>query len=178
MESKIKDTISRSIDELKNLEDRLDDLLDELPDDVEDVSDSVRRTLKSTLQTIGNKLDGSMSQVVESGERLSEEAELQAHLGLMEAQDKLASSKKVFEHYLNDAEDSSRTLLDELELKAHLARMEATDFWEERGPELSDEFAKSAEKMAKVAGSAAEEIQQQFSKWNAVFSNRRKGPDA
>lgn len=178
MDANIKGAIARSIKELKNLEDRFDDILDDLPDDVEEISDDVRATLKTTLKKIGSKLDDSMSQVKDSGERLSDEAELQAHLGLMEAQDKLQSSRKVFEHYLQNTEDTSKTLLDELELKAHLAKMEAEDFWKERGPELSDEFSKSTDAMVKIASTAADEIQQQFAKWNTAFSNRRNNPDS
>ena len=88
----------------------------------------------------------------------------------MEAKDKLDSSSKVVEHYLEKKRDKSANVIDEIELKAHLARMEAEDFWEEKGPGIKREFAESKEAMAEQAQKAIDELQNQFKKWRSTFS--------
>jgi len=165
MDDKLKDAIKRSLKELDNLEDKLENWVDDLPDDTEDL----RARMKSAMKKIHTKLTESVGH----GGKLSDEAELQAHLGLMEAQDKLNASKDVVDNYLESATEKSKKLMAELELKSSLAKMEAEDFWEERGPKLKEDFKQSSESMVKVAESTADEIQKQLSKWNELLKNQK-----
>jgi len=157
MDDKLKTAIKRSMNELEKLEDKLENWADDLPDD----TDEIRATMKNVM----TKIRGKLSDSIGHGGKLSEEAELQAHLGLMEAREKLEVSKDVVDNYLDSATDKSKTLMDQVELKSKLAKMEAEDFWEERGPQLKEEFKKSSESMLKMAESTADEMQKQFSKW-------------
>ncbi len=164
MDDKIKDTIKRSLNELDDLDDKLENWIDDLPDD----TDELRASMKNAIKKMHSKLTESVGH----GGKLSDEAELQAHLGLMEARDKLDSSKEVVDNYLESATEQSKTLMGQIELKSKLAKMEAEDFWEERGPAIKEEFKQSSEAMLKVAGTAADEIQKQLSNWNSLLSRK------
>lgn len=165
MDDKLKDAIKRSLKELDKLEDKLEDWVDDLPDD----TDELRATMKSVMK----KVHGKLSESVGHGGKLSDEAELQAHLGLMEARDKLDASKEVVDNYLESATEQSKTLMGQIELKSKLAKMEAEDFWEERGPQIKEEFKQSSESMLKIAESTADEIQKQLSKWNSILQGTK-----
>lgn len=166
MDEKLKDSLKRSASELKEMQDKFETWAKDAPDDVQDI----REVLQKTLKNIGGKLDESKTH----GEKLTEEAQLQAHLAMMEAREKLESSRKVFDQYLNQATDQGKTLMDELELKVELARMEAEDFWEKRGPELTEEFKKSRDVMLTLADNAMTEMQSQFKKWNSLFNQNKR----
>jgi len=164
MEDKLKNIIKQSMSELEKLEDKFEDWVDDLPED----TDEVRSAMKKVMKTVNGKL----SESIGHGGKLSEEAELQAHLGLMEARDKLDTSKDVFDNYLESATEKSKTLMGEVELKAKLAAMEAEDFWEERGPGIKEEFKKSSETMTELAQTTASEIQKQVSRWNELLNKK------
>lgn len=164
MDDKLKSAIKRSMNELEKLEDKLEDWADDLPDDTDE--------LRASMKNVMAKMRGKLSESIGHGGKLSEEAELQAHLGLMEARDKLAISKDVVDNYLESATEKSQTLMGEVELKAKLAKMEAEDFWEERGPQMKEEFKKSSATMMKMAESTADEMQKQFSKWNELLRSK------
>jgi len=166
MDDKIKDIIKRSLKELDELEDKLEDWVDDLPDD----TDELRSTMKGAMK----KMHAKLSESVGHGGDLSDEAELQAHLGLMEARDKLDASKDVVDNYLESAAEKSKTLMGEVELKSKLAVMEAEDFWEERGPAIKEEFKQSSESMMAMAESTADEIQKQLNKWNSILKGVTK----
>ena len=161
MDKKIRDAIDRSLEELKDIQDKVDDFIDDLPDDIHDI----KGTTKNALRQINELLNKAVDQ---AGDQ-AEEAQLQAHLGLMEAQDKLESSKVVVDDYVARVSKESRQLLDEVELKKHLAMMEAKDFWEKRGPELTEEFRQSASDMQNLAEKAVDDLQTAFSRWNEQF---------
>lgn len=161
MDKKIRDAIDRSLHELKDIQDKVDDFIDDLPDDVNEI--------KSTTKNALHRINELLSKAAEQAGDHAEEAQLQAHLGLMEAQDKLEASKVVVDDYVARASKESRTLLDEVELKHHLAMMEAKDFWEKRGPELTEEFRQSASDMQNLAEKAVDELQTVFSRWNEQF---------
>ncbi len=165
MDDKLKDAIKRSMHELEELEDKLEDWVDDLPDD----TDELRATMKSAMKKIHAKLSDSVGH----GGKLSDEAELQAHLGLMEARDKLDASKDVVDNYLESATEKSKTLMGEVELKSKLAAMEVEDFWEERGPKIKEEFKQSSDAMLKIAESTADEIQKQIGKWNTLLKSQK-----
>lgn len=165
MDDKLKNAIKRSLKELDDLEDKLEDWVDDLPDDTDEIRASMKNAMK--------KMHAKLTESVGHGGKLSDEAELQAHLGLMEARDKLDASKDVVDNYLESATEKSVTLMEQIQLKSKLAQMEAEDFWEERGPKLQEEFKQSSETMLKVAESTADEIQKQLSKWNSLLKHQK-----
>jgi len=166
MNEQLKEALNRSLAELAEVQTKLNDVVKELPGETSEVGQSIQQVLK----TVGKKLDESRAH----GESLGDEAQLQAHLAIMEAREKLEASRKVLDDHLTEVAKNGKSLLDELELKAHLAKMEAEDFWERRGPELTDEFNKSRESLTRLAETAMDEIQTQFKKWNTVFGNNDK----
>ena len=167
MEEQIKAAVKKSLDELRQMQDKLDGLVDDLP---EEVTELRQRTEKS-LKNIGEKLQEAMRQADDS----TQEAQLQAHLGLMEAQDRLGASRGIVDDHLRQLGERSRTLLDEAELKRHLAMMEAQDFWETRGKHLAAEFEKSTETMMSLATRAASDLQVTFKNWNELFAGGGTG---
>ena len=157
MEKKIREAIDRSLEELKGIQDKVDDFIDDLPDDTQEI----KKTTKNALSQINALLRKSMQQ---AGDK-ADEAQLQAHLGLMEAQDKLEASRAVVEDYIARTTDE--------ELKRHLAVMEAQDFWEKRGANLAAEFKASTETMQNVAEKAIGEMQSAFESWTNQFKSKK-----
>jgi len=161
MEKNIREAIDRSLKELKNMQAKVDSYIDGLPDDTADIKGATKNALA--------QINGLLNKAVEQAGDKAEEAPLQAHLGLMEAQDKLESSRAVFEDLVSRSSDESKKLLDEVELKRHLAMMEAKDFWEERGSKLAEEFQASAVTMQSLAEKAMGDMHTAFSQWNEQF---------
>ena len=162
MDEQLKQTLKRSLEELAQMQDRFDHWLQELPEE----SAEFRTRTRELLDQLSGKLDESLQQ----GEKLSQEAQLQAHLGLMEAKERFEASRKVFDDITDDATERSGKLFEELGERAEEARREAKEFWQQRGPELTDEFKRSSEAMVDVAQSAADLMQEQFSKWSATLA--------
>ncbi len=163
MDEKIKAAIQQSMKEIEEIQKNFDELVEELPEHARTVKDKTRETLA----TIRSKLDTAMSEAQDD----AQEAQLQAHLGVMEAQDRLEASRKVVDEYLGQWQDKSKTFMDEATLKAHLATMEAQDFWERRGQHLMEEFKQSQKSMQSLATMAVGELQEQFGRWNTLFSD-------
>lgn len=166
MEKTLRDALDRSLHELKSMQDKVDDFIDDIPDDTQEIKQTTKKVL--------GQINALLNKAVEQAGDKAEEAQLQAHLGVMEAQDKLESSKVVFDDFMARSSKDAKTLLDEAELKRHLAMMEAQDFWEERGSRLTEEFKDSAEKMQSLAEKALGDMQSAFSQWNSQFTNTKK----
>ena len=166
----MKSAIRASMKEIEQVQKKFDEMIDELPEQTA----AVRERTRDTLAKIRAKLDESMK---EAGDD-AQEAQVQAHLGLMEAQDRLEASKKVMDEYLDQFKDRSKTMMDEAQLKAHLATMEAHDFWERRGQHLVEEFRQSSKSMQSLATMAVGELQEQFGRWNAMFTGAVAGAAA
>lgn len=162
MNSSIKEAIDKSLKELESIQGKVDDFIDELPDDTHEI----KTTAKKALGQINELLNKAMSQ---AGEK-AEEAQLQAHLGVMEAQEKLEASKVVVDDYLSRTGEESKRLLDEAQLKQNLAMMEARDFWETRGKKMAEEFQESAAGFQDVAEKAVVDLQSMFSQFNDIFT--------
>lgn len=169
VEDKIKAAIKDSMKEIEKVQKQFDELVDDLPEHAKTVKNLTQETLKK----IRARLDESMKEAQDD----ASEAQVQAHLGLMEAQDRLEASRKVIDEHLSQWQDKSRTAMDEMQLKAHLATMEAQDFWERRGQHLAEEFRQSQKSMQSLAAMAVKELQEQFGRWNAVFSGAASSTD-
>lgn len=162
MHDSIEKTLKQSRQALDNMEDILEDVFDDLPEQAKELQGRSR----AVLHKIAAKLDISLTRA----ENSAQEAQLQAHLGLMEAQDRLDASRPVIDEYLAQLADRSKTVMGEAELKARLAAMEAEDFWERRGQYIAAEFRESGEKMAGLASEAAEELQSRIKHWSDAFN--------
>lgn len=165
METRIRDAIDESIKELKNMQDKVEDFIDDLPDDTQEI----KRATKTALDHLGTVL----TKVVDQAGNTAEEAQLQAHLGVMEAKDKLDASKVVLDDVLARSAEESKKILDEVTLKQHLAKMEAKDFWDERGSKLAEEFQSSATVMQEQAEQAASELSSVFTQLSEQFKSRK-----
>jgi len=161
MDDTIKDAIKTARHSLDKLDDLFESLLDELPEQAQDAQKRSRVVLKKIREELNNAADKAEVGV--------EEAELQAHLGVMEAKDRIEATRPVVEEYLKNAAETSKTIMDEAELKAKLAAMEAEDFWETRGKDMSEEFKQSAEQMASIASDAATDLQSRLERWVKTF---------
>ena len=169
MNSKIKEAIDKSLKELESVQQKVDEFIDDIPDDTHEI----KAVAKKTLAQVNQLLNKAMSQAGES----ADEAQLQAHLGVMEAQEKLKASKEVVDDYMARSGDESKKLLDEIQLKQHLAMMEARDFWEQRGSKMADEFKESAASLQSVAEKAVDDLQNVFAQFNNIFTQSAKSSD-
>lgn len=163
MDAKFREAIDRSLEELKSIQGKVDDFIDDLPDDTHEIKKTAKSSLAKINELLKNAVDQSSDQV--------EEAQLQAHLGVMEAKEKLEACKVVVDDYIARTSDESKKLLDEMELKQNLAMMEARDFWEKRGSSMAEEFKESALNMQSVAERAVGDLQNAFEQWNKTFSD-------
>jgi len=161
MEDSIKSAIRQARSTLDKLDEVFNGFVDELPEQAQDV----QKRSKVVIKNIREQLD----KAADKAEISAEEAQLQAHLGLMEAKDRIEASRPVIEEYLKSAADKTQTAMDEAELKAKLAAMEAEDFWERRGKAMAEEFKQSAEKMASVAKEASTDLQTRLERWAQTF---------
>lgn len=165
MENSIRDAINRSLAELKNVQERVEEFIDDLPEETAEI----KKTTKSVLEQLSSVLNKAVEQ---AGDK-AEEAQLQAHLGVMEAKDKLQASKIVLDDVLGKTAETSEKFLDEAELKKHLALMEAKEFWEERGSKLASEFQASASTMKDAAEKAASDLSSVLNELNEQFKSRK-----
>ncbi|MFK8083749.1 MAG: hypothetical protein AB8B97_25995 [Granulosicoccus sp.] len=166
MDSKIKEAIDKSLEQLEAIQGKVDDFIDDMPDDTHEI----KATAKKTLKQINELLNKAVAQAGNT----AEEAQLQAHLGVMEAQEKLEASKVVVDDYLSRSGEESKRLLDEAQLKQNLAMMEARDFWEQRGSKMAAEFKESATEIQSVAEKAVDDLQSMFSQFNDIFTKSSK----
>ena len=169
MDSKIKEAIDKSLEELKSIQEKVDNFVDDLPDDTHEVKAVAKKTLA--------QINSLLNRAVEQAGTQAEEAHLQAHLGVKEAQEKLEASKLVVDDYMARASDSSKRLLDEAQLKQQLAMMEARDFWEKRGSKMAEDFMASSASFQSITGKAVDDLQTAFSQFHAIFNNAGKGSD-
>ncbi len=166
MEEQIRAAMKQTMKSLDEMQEKFEDLLEDLPEGAEEIRGRTEKTLEriaELLQDAGEK--------AEAG---TQEAQLQAHLGLMEAHAKLDASRVVINDQLSQAVDKTKSMLDEAELKRHLGVMEAEDFWEKRGKLIAEEFENSREVMHALANRTADEMKDQFKRWSNVFSDIKK----
>lgn len=166
MEDQLRAAMKQAMESLDEMQEKFGDFIEDLPEEAEEM----RKRTEKALTRIGALLKES-TEKVEAG---TKEAQLQAHLGLMEAHDKLDASRAVMNDQMSQVLDKTKSMLDEAELKRHLAVMEAEDFWEKRGKHISEEFEKSQDAMTSMATRAADEMQEQFKRWAGLFGGNPK----
>lgn len=154
MESKFKHILKETSDSIDDLEKKIDDLREDFAEESAELWVDVKRNLSA--------VSGKLKTAVDDLDAKTDEAELQAHLGTMEAHDRLDSIKETLEKFTQDVSSKAKTGIDTVELRAHLAKMEARDFWAENGETISQDFAESSDKVKKLTLEAASEIKDYF----------------
>ena len=166
MDEKIKEAIDKSLKELESIQAKVEKFVDDLPEDTHNIKTTAKKTL-AQIYTLLNK-------ATDQAGKQTEEAHLQAHLGVKEAEEKLKASKDVVDDYLARTGENTKRLLDEVQLKQKLAMMEARDFWEERGSKMADEFKESTANLQSVTEKAVGDLQVAFAQFNDIFQKAGK----
>jgi histone H3/H4 len=164
MNKELKEILEKSSHAIDKLQEKVEEFTDELVGDTADLWQDLKKNFAATkekLKDASKNLD-----------QKSEEANLQAHLGAMEAHDKLENIKGSVDEFTQKVSSKAQTELDTAALRAHLAKMEAEDFWEKKGKEISREFNESKDKVQKLAVEAASEVKDYFEKLTETLSKK------
>ncbi|SFV54880.1 hypothetical protein MNB_SV-12-1873 [hydrothermal vent metagenome] len=165
MEKDFKDAVEKSTKAMKELEDKVEDIAEELSDSAGELWGD----FKKKFADMSSKLDGASENISKVGD----ETTLQAHLGAMEARDKMEGMKKEIEEFVTKVSTDAQITLDTATLQAHLAKMEAEDFWKKKGKGITEDFNTSRESVEKLAVEAILEIGSFFEKLGANFSVKK-----
>jgi len=160
MEKDFKESIEKSKEAVKGLEQKVDEVSGDLSENVAELW----KSFQAKLDQINTKLEGSYKDWEQEGD----EAKLQANLGAMEANDKMQEIKESLEEFADKVSQNAQAGLDTVAVKANLAKKEAEALWEEKAPEIQKEFEESKEKVSKMAVEAIDEITSFF---NNVIDN-------
>ncbi len=149
----LKDIIKESKKSLEIAESKIEELSEDFAEDAKEFWGD----LKKRFSKVNDKLKDAYNE-------FDDESELQAHLSMMEARDKLEQVKKSAENFALNASKKTKEEFSMASLKAHLAKMEADDKWEETKKELSHKYAESKVEVEKLAKKAGKEINDIFTK--------------
>jgi len=166
MEKDFKEAIEKSTKAIKELESQVEDIAEEL-------SESASK-LWNNFKVNFSDIDSKLINASENISKVGDETTLEAHLGAMEARDKVEKMKDHIEEFTNKVSKDAQTAFDEATLQAHLGKMEAEDFWEKRGKSITQEFTSSKENVEKLAVEAIDEITSFFGKLVEEFNNKTK----
>jgi hypothetical protein len=153
MKKELKEIIEESKRSLQKAEEKIEGLSEDLADDAKEFWGD----LKKRFTKVNEKLKDAYRE-------FDDESELQAHLSMMEARERLEKVKHSAENFALKASKKTKEELDIAALKAHLAKMEAEDKWEETRKELSHKYAVSKVEVEKLAKKAGQEINDIFLK--------------
>ncbi len=164
MNKELKEMLEKSSKALEKLQDTVEDLTGDLADDASDLWTDMKKNFSG----VNEKLKTATKDLDKKGD----EANLQAHLGAMEAHDKISNIKESVEEFTKQVSSSAETKLDTAALRAHLAKMEAEDFWEKKGEEITKDFKDSSEKVQKLTVDAVGEIKDYFEKLTETLTKK------
>jgi hypothetical protein len=153
MKKELKEIIKESKRSLEKAEEKIEYLSEDLADDAKEFWGD----LKKRFTKVNEKLKDAYRE-------FDNESELQAHLSMMEARERLEKVKHSAENFALKASKKTKEEVDVAALKAHLAKMEAEDKWEETRKELSHTYAESKVEIEKLAKKAGKEINDIFVK--------------
>ena len=156
MEKEFKKHLEEAGEAIDKLEDRIEDFAEDFAGDTIQLWSDVKKNFSG----VKEKLKTAVSDLDEKGD----EARLQAHLGAMEALDRIQTARDTVEAFTHEAAAKTQGGLDTVKLRAHLAEMEAEDFWENKGKEVADDFNRSSEKAKELSYEAALEVKDYFEK--------------
>jgi C4-type Zn-finger protein len=157
MEKELKEIIERSKEALEKIEEKIENAGEAFSEDAK----GYWKGLKGYLESIGDQLKSAY-------ESREGEAELQAHLFMMEAKEKLASLQDDVALLIDKTAGKSSQELDILALKAHLAKLEGEALLEEKEKAFRDLYGKSKIEAEKLAQKAGREINDIFVKLTEI----------
>jgi len=147
MKKEFKEIIETAEKSVKALEEKVEDLSKDFTEEAGEFWGD----LKKRLSNIESKLK-------EAYQEFEDEAELKAHLSMMEARDMLENVRDSAESFLYTVSKNTAQEFDIAEIKTRLAKMDAEDKWEETQKELYHLYGESKVKVEKLSKKAAEEI--------------------
>jgi len=153
MEKEFKDLIEAARESVEKTEEKIDTLSKDFTEDASEFWNE----LKQRFTKIKNKLE-------DANREFNDEAELEAHLSMMEARDRLEVIRDSAENFMFQISRKTEKELNISELKAHLAKMEAEDKWEETKKELSHQYGVSKANVENLTKKAGKEINEIFLK--------------
>jgi len=166
MEKDFKKAIEKSTKAMGELESKVEDIAEELSESASELWDD----FKKNFADMSSKLNMASEDFSKAGEEIT----LQAHLGAMEARDKMDGMKDDIEDFTVKVANDAQTVFDTAALRAHLGKMEAEDFMEGKGKGLAEDFNASKENVEKLAVEAIDEITTFFGKLVADFTEKKK----
>ena len=158
MEKEFKKIIEEAKESLEKAEEKIEELSDDFTEDVSEFWGE----LKTHFTQVNNKLKDAYNE-------FEGKSELQAHLSMMEARDRLEKVKQSAENFAIIASKKTKEEMSIATLKAHLAKMEAEDTWDETKKELSHTYGESKIEVEKLAKNAGKEINEIFLKLTKLF---------
>lgn len=165
MEKEYKEAVEKSTKAMKELEAKVEDIAGELSESATELWGD----FKKNFADMSSKLDAASENISKAGDETS----LQAHLGAMEAREKMEGMKSSMEEFADKVGKEAQIGLDTAALQAHLAKMDAEDFWETKGKRISEDFNSSKENVEKLAVEAMDEITDFFGKLVSSFDNKK-----
>ncbi len=160
-----KEAIEKSTKAMHTLEEKVEEISDKLSDNASEMWGD----LKKNFSDMRSKLENASENFSKAGD----ETTLEAHLGAMEAREKLEGVKEDMEDFTSKLAHNTEATFDRAKLQAHLAKMEAEDFWEKKGKGISTDFYNSKESVEKMAVTAIDEITSFFDKLSSHFSDKK-----
>ncbi len=157
MEKELKELIEESKRSLEKAEEKIDELSEDFTEEASEFWDD----LKKHFAVVNNKMKNAY-------DNFEAEAELQGHLGMMEAREKLEQVKESAEKFAFQASKKTQEELDITTLKASLAKMEGEDLWEEKSKEFSHLYGTSKVEVEKLSKKAGKEINDIFLKLTEI----------
>lgn len=161
MDKNYKESIDKSTEAMNTLEAKIEGVAS----DFSQTATNLWGSFKENFADINTKLQDAS----ENFSKVGDEATLQAHLGAMEARDKLETIKDDIEVFTQKVAEDAKVSFDEATLQAYLGKMEAEDFWEKKGPGIKEDFKESAQKVESLAVEAIDEITTFFTKLTNDF---------
>lgn len=124
-------------------------------------SGQAEAAIKSLWQTAGERLEGMELRLKEAAEKLThsgEEANLQAHLALMDVKMAWTSLSEVMESVASDSVRGANQQLDHAAVKVHLGKLEVVDYLQGPGRELIRRFQRGRQQVEQETLSMVHEM--------------------
>jgi exonuclease VII small subunit len=151
MLDQLKALVEKSHRHLDNIVDRIEEQSEDLSDDAVELWQEAKprlRALKESLLTAEKSLHAQ-----------TDEARLQTHLAIMDAQDQWSYLSQTVTGLAQDAQKKGQVELQQAELKAHLAKMDGRDFLNTKGAQVQRDFKEVRKTVEQASQKAVEELE-------------------
>ena len=115
-------------------------------------------SLTEEAKEYGGALKKYISGIEETLKKAEDETQLQSHLMMMEAKEKMEEIKDDLDTFLSHTAKKGQVELDLLTLKAHLLKLETESLWEEKRKSFSRLYSQSQIEAARLADKAVHEL--------------------